>query len=421
MSGDARSRGLVPCVVATVAVVLSSIISACGGDESSPKTIRVPADAATITEAVEMAREGDLVLVSAGTYHESVEVETAGITIRGEDRNSVVLDGQGKYANGIEVVADRVAVENLTITGYQQNGLIFDGGYDRPLSDNPGSGDAVLVGYRASYVTAYNNGLYGIYAFAARDGVFEHSLASGHPDSGLYVGQCKPCNAVVTNVIGERNAIGYYGTNASGGVFIINSEFRFNRLGITPNSQKMEILSPQEEAVVAGNWVHDNDDPATPAIPRGYFGGGIVVGGGVRNKIFRNLVEGHVGAGIQITGLNDFTPENNEITENVLRGNGTDLVYDADRSNGHGNCFAGNAFSTSSPRLIEKLMPCAGRARELGGSTFRAPVAPAGIPHSEVRKPDAQPNMPDALTAPVRPVGAPPAVDLTAITTPMGK
>ena len=28
---------------------------------------------------------------------------------------------------------------------------------------------AVLDGYRASYVTSYNNGLYGIYAFAARN------------------------------------------------------------------------------------------------------------------------------------------------------------------------------------------------------------------------------------------------------------
>ena len=406
-----------------VCAATATSVAACGGDDGDGVTsiIRVPADVATITEAVEAARAGDLILIAPGTYNEAVEVETEGITIRGEDRNTVILDGQGKYANGIQVTADGVAVENLTITGYQQNGLIFDGGYGRPASSYPGSGEAVLTGYRASYVTAYNNGLYGIYAFAARDGVIEHSLASGHPDSGLYVGQCKPCNALITNSIAERNAIGYYGTNASGGVYVINSVFRFNRLGITPNSQEMEILAPQAEAVVAGNWVHDNDDPDTPRVPKGYFGGGIVVGGGLRNNIFRNLVEGHVGAGIQITGLNDFMPENNQITENIVRDNGTDLVYDADATNGRGNCFSRNTFASSSPALLETLLPCGGSASPLTPGTFVQQPGPPGIPYSRVRKPDPQPTMPNALTAPPRPVGPPPAIDLAAITVPTGQ
>lgn len=402
------------------ASIMLSVLASCGRDSAGPRTIRVPADVPTIAGAADRAREGDLVLIAPGTYHETVEVEHGGITIRGEDRNTVVLDGQGRFANGIQVVADRVAVENLTITGFQQNGLIFDGGYDRPASDNPGAGDAVLKGYRASYVTSYNNGLYGIYAFAARDGVIEHSLASGHPDSGIYVGQCNPCNAVISDVIGERNAIGYYGTNASGGVYLINSEFRFNRLGITPNSQKMEILSPQAEAVVAGNWVHDNDDPNTPPIPRGYFGGGIVVGGGMKNRILRNLVEGHDGAGIQITGLNDFMPENNEITENVVRGNGTDLVFDADPTDGHGNCFARNTYSSSSPAKLEALLPCNAQPLPLTRNSFVPLAGPPGIPYSQVRKPDPQPVMPGAVTAPPAPVGPPPAVDLASITIPTG-
>lgn len=417
----AKRWNVASALVATVCV-LSASLTACGGDEGGePRTIRVPADVPTIAQAVEQARSGDLILIAPGTYNEAIEVETGGLTIRGEDRNTVVLDGQGRYANGIEVTADGVAVENLTITGYQQNGLIFDGGYGRPASSNPGSGEAVLRGYRASYVTAYNNGLYGIYAFAARDGVIEHSLASGHPDSGLYVGQCKPCNALITDSIAERNAIGYYGTNASGGVYVVNSVFRFNRLGITPNSQEMEILAPQAEAVVAGNWVHDNDDPQTPRVPRGYFGGGIVVGGGLRNKIFRNLVEGHAGAGIQITGLNDFMPENNEITENVVRDNGTDLVFDADKTNGRGNCFARNTFATSSPALLEKLLPCGGAASPLTPGTFVQQPGPPGIPYSQVRTPDPQPSMPDALTAPPETVGPPPTINLSSIKVPAGK
>ena len=44
---------------------------------------------------------------------------------------------------------------------------------------------ATVEGYRGSYLTAYNNGDYGIYAFDAVDGVLEHSYASGSPDAGF--------------------------------------------------------------------------------------------------------------------------------------------------------------------------------------------------------------------------------------------
>jgi len=410
-----------PLRTAVTATILAggAVFASCGS-EREPRVIRVPAQVATIAEAVEQARDGDLVLIAPGTYHETIEVENEGITIRGEDRNTVILDGRDKWANGIQVVADHVAVENLTITGYQQNGLIFDGGYDRPIESYPGSGDNALVGYRASYVTAYNNGLYGIYAFAARDGVIEHSLASGHPDSGIYVGQCKPCNVVVRDSIAERNAIGYYGTNASGGVYIVESVFRHNRLGMTPNSQEMEILAPQEEAVIAGNWVHDNDDPNTPRIMEGYFGGGIAVGGGLRNRIIRNLVEGNDGAGIHVTMLNDFAPADNEIAGNVLRDNGTDLVYDADPVDGLGNCFAGNEFTASSPPDIELSLPCGAAAGALAAGTFRMPPAPPGLDYRLVPPPGPQPSMPGALTAPVVRPSAPEPPDLAAIIVPRG-
>ncbi len=197
------------------------------------------------------------------------------------------------WQNGFNVTADGVAIENLTVHSYTQNGVLFNGATGS-LADGDvyGAGDAVLTGYRASYVTAYNNGLYGIYAFSARDGLIEHVYVSGHPDSGIYVGQCKPCNVVIDAVVAERNAIGYYGTNGSGGIYVVNSLFAHNRLGLAPNSQKVERLSPQAETVVVGNVVIDNDDRETPAIQGGFFGGGIAVGGGTRNTIVRNRGRG---------------------------------------------------------------------------------------------------------------------------------
>lgn len=392
--------------LAAAGVILAGAPTAlvsCGGDSSESRVIQVPADEPTITAAVERARAGDIVLVAAGTYRESVKIYRPGITVRGEDRNTVILDGEHRLANGFFVAADNVAIENLTVHSFTQNGVVFSGierasggkGVDPDVVY--GTGEQVLTGYRVSYVTSYNNGLYGVYAFASRDGVIEHTYVSGHPDSGIYIGQCKPCNAVVRNVTAEYNAIGYYGTNASGSVFVVNSVFRHNRLGIAPNSQRAEELAPQEETVVAGNLVSDNADPAAPEISEGFAGGGIAVGGGTRNTIVRNRVVNNPVVGIAVLSLNDFPPLNNRIEDNVLSGNTRDLVYaPTGVTDSGGNCFVGNTFSTSQPPEIERVMPCAGAGAQVAISPLDAPPAPKGPDYRDLPAPPAQPTMPAA-------------------------
>ena len=49
---------------------------------------------------------------------------------------------------------------------------------------------------------------YGIYAFDSVDGLFERSYASGSPDSGFYIGQCRPCDAVIDDVMTTGASVG---------------------------------------------------------------------------------------------------------------------------------------------------------------------------------------------------------------------
>lgn len=400
--------------------------TACAGDSDSPRVIQVPEDAATITKAVEQARQGDIVLVSPGTYHESVKIYRAGITVRGVDRNTVILDGEHTLANGFLVGADNVAIENLTVHSYTQNGIVFSGIEAVSKGDGAdpevvyGTGDAVLTGYRVSYVTSYNNGLYGIYAFASRNGVIEHSYVSGHPDSGIYIGQCKPCDAVVREVTAEYNAIGYYGTNASGGVYVINSVFRHNRLGIAPNSQKAENLAPQEATVVAGNIVSNNVDPNAPEIGEGFAGGGIAIGGGTRNTVVRNRVTDNPTVGILIVSLNDYLPLNNTVEGNVLSDNGVDLGYGpTGTSEAGGNCFAGNTFTTSVPTDIEVVMGCDRTSSLTQVTPFAPPPAPKGPDYRSIAPPPKQAGMPTSAFLPSGGAGTLVlSVDLASITVP---
>ena len=406
----AFARGRSIGVLALALLVAAVVIPACGRTAPTTRTIRVPGDELSIQAGVDRARRGDLVLVAPGIYHEAVKVGRPGITIRGEDRNTVVLDGEYQRESGIAVGADGVVVENLTVHGYNANGVIFSGALGRTIDDpaDLGTGDAVLKGWRVSYVTAYDNGLYGIYAFASRYGRIDHAYVSGHPDSGLYVGQCKPCDAVITDSTAEANAIGYYGTNASGGVFVVRSVFRGNRVGMTPNSQKMEKLSPQTETVVAGNLVVDNGNARTPPVPKGAFGQGIVIGGGTRNTVLRNRVEGNPAAGILITDLDAFAPENNRVEGNVTARNGIDLAYEPpDGAGPAGNCFTANAFATSSPAAIETALPCGGQGA--AGPPFARPVfapAPPGVDFRTLPAPPAQTVMPGAAAAPAVPAPA---------------
>ena len=48
----------------------------------------------TIQDAVDSANTGDLVLISPGVYNESVTVTTSYLTLRGTDRNKVIIDGE---------------------------------------------------------------------------------------------------------------------------------------------------------------------------------------------------------------------------------------------------------------------------------------------------------------------------------------
>lgn len=397
-----RNRSFIALALLSCVAALAACSSG-SGSSKEPTVISVPNDVTTIQEAVDRANEGDLILIEEGTYSEGIKVNTDNIVIRGVERNGVILDGADKFANGFTVTSNGVVIENMTLHSYQQNAVLFTGVLDSAYG-NAGENDRVVNGYRVSYVTTYNNGLYGVYAFAARNGIIEHSYASGHPDSGFYVGQCRPCNAVLTNLVAENNAIGYYGTNASGNVWVVNSVFRNNRLGIAPNSQDAEYLAPQEETIVAGNLVANNDNQNAPEIPEGFFGSGIAIGGGTKNTVTKNRVVDHDGAGIILLPLNRYSPIGNSVTDNVLERNNFDLVFDSPTGTTDNNCFANNTFVTSSPLNLEITMPCGGAPQSLLEMLYTPLTAPDGPSYKTIPAPPSQPNMASARTKPAVPM-----------------
>jgi len=400
-----------------------------GGDDGSSKgrrptgtnvTIRVPADAPTISAAVSLAKPGDLVLVSAGVYHESVRIRTARITLRGASRDKVVIDGHLQQPNGVVVSAPGVAVENLTVRNNTQNGVLVtgsakaaagapgqSGGYD--TGDEPVT---LLKSFLVSHVTATRNGLYGIYAFSVQNGVIEHSYASGSADSGFYVGQCESCRIVVRDNIAELNAVGYEGTNASGDMYVVGNRLVGNRVGLTTDSDHQEKLLPQRDAVIAGNLIAANQQTATPEQADGGWGIGIGIDGGSDNQFIRNRVAGNSNAGLVITATSDLPPVGNKIVDNTFTGNGVDVGWTfPSATRGRGNCLRGNKLRTAVPARLATTASCPQAAKSASpGGSWQMPKAPGGIAFTRIAAPGPQPQFPEATTTGATVVPAVPAL-----------
>ena len=337
------------------------------GPEQDWVTHNVPADYDTIQAAVDAAAPGDLVLIDEGVYHEAVVVQTDNIVIRGVDRNTVILDGEHAegFENGVIVFSNGVAVENLTVRNYSGNGLFWTGDY---------GSDIIVDGYRASYVTAHNIGVYGMYAFNAENGQIDNAYAGGSDDSSFYIGQCNPCNALLYNVEGENSQLGYSGTNSTG-TTIVGSHFHDNMIGVVPNSQDGEELAPNAGTTIVGNLIENNNNRAVPSRNTGFqtgVGSGVILAGTTDNIVERNTIVGNERAGVLILdwiaailgGNTDYLAMDNTVRDNIISGSTLDadlLVAPQDPTRGGlGNCFAGNTFDTSTPADAETVLPCDG-------------------------------------------------------------
>ncbi len=373
-------------------------------DEWTGVTRAVPTDYPTIQSGVDAAEPGDLVLVEPGVYREAVSVTTPYITIRGTDRNEVILDGEFTRENGIAVTADGVAIENMTARNYTINGFFWNG----------------VEGYRGSYLTAIDDWVYGIYAFASVDGLFEHSYASGSWDAGFYIGQCRPCDAVVTDVVAEYNGLGYSGTNSSGNIWIVNSEWRNNVAGIVPNTLDSELLPPVGDVVVAGNYVHHNgEDELAPNRTAEWsaYGNGIVLAGARDSVVRNNLLVNNATSGVLVVSMIDknlWRSGGNVVRDNVAMGSGRS-DYALGGPGEQGSCFSDNEGDSSTPRLLSLLHSCDGLNLPspwglAAGSNNLGRIAEVNfelnpqLEHGEAPKPtEPLPGLPGGADAPVLP------------------
>jgi Right handed beta helix region len=359
--------------------------------------IRVPRDAPTLQRAIARATAGDTIVLDAGTYPGG-NVVPAGkhdITIRGVDRNRVVLDGAGRRTNGIVVHADGVSLLNMSAHDFVENAFYWEDA-DR---------------FRASYLTVWNVRGYGVYVEDGRSGTVDHDYVSGAADAAYYVGECRPCDATVEQVVATLSAVGYSGTNATG-VVIRDSVWDRNGAGIVPNSYANEALPPQARTTIVGNTITGSGRAAVPihTALAGFVGVGIAVAGGNENAIHHNRVSGSERYGIAVFPTARFVtfdrhardepgppwrPRGNRIWGNVVVGSGrADLALAA--GSGRANCFRANIVGSTLPPGLQSSA-CAGVSPAGDGTVAAAVASPVRTMFDETierRRPPAYTAMP---------------------------
>ncbi len=358
-----------PVLVFTIA----TIITGCKKDFSPPcddkdfskskeKTIVVH-KGGSIQAAVDAAVPGGTILIEGGTYNEAVTVSKPGIKLIGLSCfafEKVIIQNPGGEDNGINVTdaADGFVLKNVTIQNFIDNGVLL----------------THVDHFLLSHVVTINNGEYGLFPVFCKYGIIEYCSATGHNDTGIYVGQSDSVAVQYNEAYGNVNGLEV--ENCSN-VAVIKNHSYDNVSGLTLVLLPGLTLKTSSNVLVRDNIIEKNNH-INFANPAGGFEAFVPSGSGIllvgvdnaiikNNKISNNNFTGIAAVSTVILGALAGIPpgafadiESNvdgaRITNNLLVHNGTmppalplpgvDLLWDG---NGINNCWKNNIYSTSYP------------------------------------------------------------------------
>jgi parallel beta-helix repeat protein len=174
----------------------------------------------SIQAAIDAAAPGSTVLIQPGVYSEAITISKPGIRLRGLGAGdgrarAVVIRNPGGADDGITVTpaGHGVEIAHLTVQGFGENGVLLTG----------------VDGFRLVGIIARNDGEYGLFPVHSSHGVIEHCTASGHEDTGIYVGQSE--HVSVRQSTAFRNVNGIEIENSSH-IAVLQNESYGNVAGI---------------------------------------------------------------------------------------------------------------------------------------------------------------------------------------------
>lgn len=318
----------------------------------------------SIQAAIDGASAGTIIYIEPGIYKEALTVNKSNIQLIGSACNlygKVIIENPGDEDNGIVVNAgsDGFVLRNVTVQNFEENGVLLTG------VDN----------FILSHVSAVDDGEYGLFPIHCTHGLIEDCFATGHEDTGIYVGQCSGV-AIQNNEV-TANVNGIEIENSSDVAATKNHSYN-NVSGILIDLLPGLAVKTASGVLIDGNNIESNNHVNFGNPEEGFeafvpSGSGILLVGVdnvtiKNNRIVNNNFTGVATvstvilgalAGLPPSAFSDIepNPDNAKIVDNVITGNGSappaglplpgvDLLWDG---NGTGNCWKNNTHNSEYP------------------------------------------------------------------------
>lgn len=200
----------------------------------------------TIGQALNLASSGDTIFVDAGTYSETVAIDTPNITMIGAGQSLTYLDGSTTGGTGVQVKANNFHVRELSIRHYGHDGVTVSGDNIRATNitlENNGDNGFQFTGGTSGYVaqaTFDSNANSQVDFTGGNANTVQYSNifpSPTHPDSG------------VTNTSGNPNPVVHnWWTTTDSSVINQhvsgNSDYIPHRLGIVDTGVNADTIAP---------------------------------------------------------------------------------------------------------------------------------------------------------------------------------
>jgi nitrous oxidase accessory protein NosD len=352
-------------VIAACAAALGiALTSGTAASAWTSKTI-VVGPGQSIQAAVNEASPGDTVLIKPGVYHQSVQIRTDGITLR----------GSGDYRRGTVLVPPKSFPKTLCNSAFGPTGVCIlaknvnasSGAVITPVNDDTVTGMLVtnfpangVFGYgtnglKVTRVTAIDDGGYGISRFVSSKTLFADDVAIGNDEAGFYVGDSPQADTVVRDDQAYGNQFGIFIRHARH--VLVTDNY------VSGNCQGILVLDDGQaggagNANIFHNGVFNNNKfcPKSDDTPVSTQGGGILLLGATRTLVAHNTVAGNTGkqfnsGGIVVLSAKAISKGSNPNFDTIayntaFRNHPADLIWDG---TGIGVHFKGNRCQTSTP------------------------------------------------------------------------